>query len=94
MVNSTRHWRRMLNGYSGFRPPSYQQSFDAMTRFPADESLIALSALGVTHVVVHQRDMNNGVPDTDTRYDPYANVASLRLIQRDDDVLIYRLLRR
>lgn len=92
MVDSTGHWRPMLNGYSGFRPQSYTTSYEAARAFPSDESLIALSALGVTYVVVHQRDMNNGRPDS--RYDPYATVASLRLIARDDDVLIYGLLHR
>ena len=89
MVNSTRHWRPLLNGYSGFRPPSYEKSYQAIQRFPSPESLIALSALGVTHVVVHQRAMNHGVHDD--RYDPYVDVASLRLVARDEDVLIYRL---
>lgn len=92
MVNSTRHWKPLLNGYSGFRPPSYEASYQAMSRFPSDESLLALSALGVTHIVVHQRAMNQGNPDD--RYDPYEHVASLRMIARDDDVLIYRLVGR
>lgn len=92
MVNSTRHWRPMLNGYSGFRPASYQKAYEAMTRFPSDASLIALSSLGVTHVVVHQREMNTG--QAGDRYDPYSDVASLRLVARDDEVLIYQLLRR
>jgi hypothetical protein len=63
-----------------------------MRTFPSDESLLALSQLGVTHIVVHQRAMNHG--EKDDRYDPYEKVASLRLIARDEDVLIYRLLRR
>jgi hypothetical protein len=91
MVNSTRHWRPMLNGYSGFRPPSYDKSYEAMRTFPSDTSLIALSQLGVTHVVVHQQAMNNGQPDP--RYNPYENVGSLQLLARDEDVLIYRLSR-
>ena len=92
MVNSTRHWRPLLNGYSGFRPPSYERSYEAMRTFPSDESLLALSRLGVTHVVVHQRAMNHGQPDD--RFNPYENVGSLQLLERDDDVLIYRLVRR
>jgi hypothetical protein len=91
-VNSTRHWRPLLNGYSGFRPASYEASYEAVRSFPSDESLLALSKLGVTHVVVHQRAMNHG--EFDDRYDPYRQVASLHLITRDDDVLIYELLRR
>jgi hypothetical protein len=92
MVNATHHWRPLLNGYSGFRPPSYERSYEAMRTFPSDESLLALSKIGVTHVVVHQRAMNHGQPDD--RYNPYENVGSLHLLKRDDDVLIYRLLRR
>lgn len=91
MVNATRHWKPILNGYSGFRPPSYERSYEAMRGFPSDESLLALSKLGVTHVVVHQRAMNHGAPDD--RFNPYENAASLQLVTRDDDVLIYRLLR-
>jgi len=89
MVNATRHWRPMLNGYSGYRPPSYEQSYQAMAGFPSDASLIALSQLGVTHIVVHQRAMNGGAPDP--RYNPYENIGSLTLLTRDDDVLIYQL---
>jgi hypothetical protein len=92
MVYSTRYWRPILNGYSGFRPASYDKAYEAARAFPSDDSLIALSALGVTHVVVHQQAMNNGQPDP--RYDPYERVASLRLLARDDDTLIYELLRR
>ena len=91
MVNATRHWKPLLNGYSGFRPPSYHRSYEAMRTFPSDESLLALSQLGVTHVVVHQRAMNHGQPDD--RFNPYVNVGSLHLLERDDDVLIYRLVR-
>lgn len=55
MLNSTAHWRPMLNGYSGFRPASYERSFQAARTFPSAESLIALHDLGVTHVVVHRQ---------------------------------------
>ena len=54
MVNSTKHWRPMLNGYSGFRPASYEKSYEAARAFPAQESLIALHERGVTHVIVHR----------------------------------------
>jgi len=79
----------MLNGYSVFRPGSYNENYDLLRKFPSDEALIALVAKGVTHIVVHQQEMNTG---TD-RYNPYENVQSLQLIARDDDVLIYRLRR-
>ena len=89
MVNSTRHWRPLVNGYSGFRPPSYYKAYEAARGFPSDASLIGLHELGVTHIVVHQKKLNNG--GADDRYDPFAAVASLQLLTRDADILIYRL---
>jgi hypothetical protein len=91
MVNSTRHWRPLLNGYSGFRPASYYETYDLIRRFPADDALVELSSKGVSHVVVHQRAMNQGAPDD--RHNPFEQVLSLQLVARDEDVLIYRLRR-
>jgi hypothetical protein len=34
MVNSTGHWRPLINGYSGFRPPSYYKAYEATPSFP------------------------------------------------------------
>ena len=53
---------------------------------------MALIARGVTHIVVHQRAMNQG-GGADDRYNPFESVQSLQLMVRDDDVLIYRLRR-
>lgn len=90
MVNSTRHWKPLLNGYSGFRPDSYDAGYEAMREFPSDSSLIALHHLGVTHVVVHRKEMlGEGAGEN-----PFSNVASIRLLARDDDVLIYKILGR
>ena len=66
-----------------------RRSYEAMRGFPSDASLIGLHQLGVTHVVVHQKELKNG--GADDRYDPFAAVASLKLLTRDADILIYRL---
>jgi hypothetical protein len=42
MYYSTFHWQSLLNGYSGFFPPSYGQLMNAMRAFPDDESMHAL----------------------------------------------------
>jgi hypothetical protein len=91
MVNSTSHWRPMLNGYSSYRPASYYESYEIMQQFPADASLGALRERGVTHVVVHQTALNSGA--TAGQHNPFASVPSLELIARDEDVLIYRIRR-
>jgi hypothetical protein len=53
MLNSTLHWRPLVNGYSGFLPRSYDAHYEAMRTFPDDRSLAYLRQLGVTHVAVH-----------------------------------------
>jgi hypothetical protein len=85
MVNSTRHWRPLLNGYSGFRPASYERSYAATRNFPADESLIELHELGVTHVVVHMEALGAA------RAAQIDRVQSLQLIASEGDIAIYRL---
>lgn len=85
MVNSTRHWRPLLNGYSGFRPKSYGESYDALNGFPSEASLIGLHSRGATHVVVHRQLLSPG------RFDAIANVRSLRLLANDDEIWLYKL---
>lgn len=55
MYHSTRHWRRLVNGYSGYFPPSYDAIRETMEFFPSRESFTLLRNLGVSHVLVHTR---------------------------------------
>lgn len=57
MLVSTRTWQRMLNGYSGFKPPSYYRHAEALAQFPDRTSLAYLVGVGVTHVLVDGRNM-------------------------------------
>lgn len=85
MLNSTRHWRPMLNGYSGFRPGSYNDTYDALARFPDVTSLTALHARGVTHIVVHKREFGAN------RFDAIGHFASLQQVAESGDIHMYRL---
>jgi hypothetical protein len=85
MVNSTRHWHPILNGYSGFRPDSYETSYEAAREFPSDQSLIRLYELGVTHVVVHLAALG------DAKAAEIARTPTLQQIASEGDVMIYRL---
>ena len=53
LLHSTRNWRPLVNGYSGFTPPSYERHYRDMKDFPDRASIAAMQALGVTHVFVH-----------------------------------------
>jgi hypothetical protein len=53
MYFSTFHWTPLLNGYSGFSPPSYYYLREAVASFPDATSLSELRRRGLTHVVVN-----------------------------------------
>lgn len=57
MLASTRFWKPMLNGYSGFKPASFYKNVEALRAFPDEGSITHLRSLGVTHVVVDSRNM-------------------------------------
>src|SRR5207344_2303427 len=51
MLASTRFWKPLLNGYSGFAPPSYFHHVDVLRGFPDRTAIENLRAEGITHVV-------------------------------------------
>jgi hypothetical protein len=53
---STFHWQRLVNGSSGFQPPSYWTFLDAMAGFPDDRSMAFLRGRGVEYVAVHEQN--------------------------------------
>ena len=58
MLASTRFWKPMLNGYSGFKPASfYQQRRGTAGVSRRQRRLPTCETLGVTHVVVDGRNM-------------------------------------
>jgi len=55
MYFSIWHWTPMVNGYSGFNPPSYTALVEGSSGFPDPRSLDFLARTGVTHIAVHCR---------------------------------------
>jgi hypothetical protein len=51
---STFHWRPIVNGYSGYYPPSYVDLWPPLRSFPDETSLETLRRRGVTYVVVRE----------------------------------------
>ena len=50
---STFHWQYLINGYSGFFPPSYQKVVYAMRGFPDETALTVIGSHGVRYLVIH-----------------------------------------
>jgi hypothetical protein len=60
VLNSTVHWRPLLNGYSGYLPGTYEQHAREFADFPAAVAIDAMRRAGVTHVMVHPSRYSHG----------------------------------
>jgi hypothetical protein len=54
LVRSTRHWKRLVNGYAGIEPTPYVDLRNKAQRFPSEDSIAALRARGVRYVILHR----------------------------------------
>ena len=50
---STFHWMPLLNGYSGYYPPSYLALIGNLRHFPDEHAVTLLRGRGTRYVVVH-----------------------------------------
>ena len=48
------HWKPLVNGYSGYYPPSYFARMPRLANFPDSDSIAQLRSDGVRYVVVHE----------------------------------------
>jgi hypothetical protein len=85
MLNSTAHWKPLLNGYSGFVPDGYRERFDAINGFPGSDAIAALQGLGVTHLVVHLDQLTPG------RRAGLEQAPALHPMSADGSLRLYRL---
>lgn len=81
---STRHWRPLVNGFSGFTPESYVRHARALADFPSSDAMALLEELGVTHVVAHGRPLRDAIEASPLE-------RALTLVAADDEVRLYRV---
>jgi len=63
VLNSTAHWRPLMNGYSGYTPASYVDYANVFWYFPRDYAIDAMKRAGGTHVMVHSDRFGNEAAD-------------------------------
>lgn len=57
---STMHFRKMINGGSGFSPPPWQEKVRFLAReFPSKETIKELKKIGVKYIIVHGDEYNH-----------------------------------
>jgi hypothetical protein len=86
MYYSTGHWRPMLNGYSGFEPPSYHALLDALRDFPGGRSVEFLRQRGARYLLVHERFYLRGGFEQDIDALTRADGLYVSAIFRDPDL--------
>jgi hypothetical protein len=53
VLNSTAHFKPLMNGYSGYTPASYGRYAETFRYFPDERAIVAMRQAGATHVMVH-----------------------------------------
>ncbi|MBI3079640.1 MAG: hypothetical protein HYY85_22040 [Deltaproteobacteria bacterium] len=61
---STFHWKDLLNGYSGYAPPSYLMAQTLLGSFPSSAALGFLEELGVRYVIIHLNKLSATARET------------------------------
>lgn len=62
VLNSTAHWRPLMNGYSGYTPTTYRDVAWLMWYFPDQRAFPPMTANGVTHVMFHPHRWGHEAP--------------------------------
>jgi hypothetical protein len=90
MVNSTRHWQPLLNGYSDYIPPDFRELAVVMASFPSHESFEAMKQRRTRYIVIH-RDLYGAqtAPVIEARLEPF--MAYLRPVASDERVRIFEI---
>ena len=95
---STFHWQYLINGYSGFFPPSYRKLANAVESFPDEASMNVIKSHGVRYLVIHGEWLYGAryetlVPELDRR--PDLKLVSRHPWQRPGqhaEISVYRIL--
>ncbi|HEV7504161.1 MAG TPA: hypothetical protein VGS07_04555 [Thermoanaerobaculia bacterium] len=93
LYNSTRHWKPIANGFSGYDPPSHQALVERIHFLPEQDGLDLLREDWITHLVVHVDNPRREarLRDWDQRFASGPGRQVERVYQ-SDDISVYRLL--
>jgi hypothetical protein len=92
MYEGTVHWLPMVNGYSGFFPPSYVELLSAMESFPDERSLALLRQRNVRYILLRTAAYGEReLADLRGRLEAAPGVSLLAGLPAPHDDLIYGL---
>jgi hypothetical protein len=90
MLNSTSHWRPLINGYSDFIPPEFRAMVIPLSSFPNPESFAILKQLRAQYVIFHL-DLydRRAVVEVKARIEQYRDY--LRPMRQEDPVWLFQI---
>ena len=89
VLNNTRYFKPLIEGYSGFQPPAFEARAARLRAFPDTAAIDELHTLGVTHVMVHHDAFT--IEAGSDALDRVRAVDRLELIAEEDGISLYRL---
>lgn len=90
MLNSTAHWRPLVNGYSDYVPPEWREMVIPVSSFPNPESFVILQRHRVRYVVFHLNLYSrSGRAELERRIDEFR--AYLKPIRVEDPVWLFEI---
>jgi hypothetical protein len=89
LLDQTRHWRPMVNGYSSFAPQSFFDRAARLQAFPAPETIAELKSIGVSHVVLHRAPLEEAFGAAALA--ALRAHADLEFVVEQEGVIIYRI---
>lgn len=93
MYYSTRHWKPIANGYSGYHPRSFVALTQRMRLLPDAAGLDLLEDMWVTHLVVHTRAFKDGLGKLH-RWEREFLGSRVELVHASGEARVYRLRKR
>ena len=93
LLDQTRHWRPMVNGYSSFVPNSFHERAARLQSFPDAASVQELRSIGVSHVAVEPNALvqNLGRGEADALLARLRVHPDLELVFEEDELMLFKL---
>jgi hypothetical protein len=89
VLNNTRSFKPLINGYSSYSPPSWQERALVLESFPSAAAVETLRGLGTTHITVHGEAFAHR--HGDAALAAINAVPGLTLLHDEDGIRLYRL---
>ncbi len=97
---STLHYRKMVNGYTGFSPPPWQNLITLLyKKIPNSESVTVLKDMKIDYIIVNKKEYDtlfmqkSSSVDGATVIKSFNNNATLKYVKRFDETYVFEIIK-